>query len=266
MNRLLSRAKGRLPQRSPEELVAIREACQVAARILDDLCERVSHGVSTYDIEAEAKRLFGVYGAQSPCYQYQLPGHTPFPAFVCLSLNDEIVHGYGAMRKVVRNGDNLTVDVAVRYNGWIGDNARTVAVGEQSPGSIALLEVTREALEKGIEQARPGNRVGNISSTIQKFVERHGFGIIREYCGHGVGRTMHEEPQVPNFGRQRDGARLQPGVVMAIEPMVCMGRPVVKVDADTWTARTADGKLAAHFEHTVLVTEGDPEILTFLKK
>jgi methionyl aminopeptidase len=264
VNRLLKRPShaSRAPIHNAEAIGGIRAACKVAAQALNELCDLAKPGVTTYDIEQAARRTFAELGAESPCYNYVVGQHTPFPAYICQSLNDEVVHGYGSMRKVLREGDNLTIDVAVRYKGWIGDNARTVAIGAVQEDVRALLEHTEAALYKGIEQAKAGNRVGHISSVIQKFVEGHGYSVVREYCGHGVGRTMHEEPPVPNYGRPREGAKLYPGMVIAIEPMVCMGTHRVVLDADTWTSRTADNRPAAHFEHTVLITDDEPEILT----
>jgi len=222
----------------------------------------VGPGVVTYDIEAEARRLFREFGAESPSFNYVLPNHTPFPGYICISVSDELVHGSGNMRKTLKSGDNVTLDVAVRYRGWIGDNARTLAVGAVSSDMQQLLARTEEALYEGIAQATPDNRVGAISQTIQKYVEGHGMTVVREFVGHGVGRTMHEPPQVPNFGKAKSGEKLRPGTVIAIEPMVNMGRREVVLDDDGWTAKTRDGLPSAHFEHTVLVTEGAPEILT----
>lgn len=262
----MGRNRGKIPLRSTVEVGYIREACQVAASILRDLAPLVAPGVATYDIEQEARRLFKQYGAESPCYNYVIPHHPPFSGYICLSVSDEVVHGSGSMRKVLREGDNLTVDVAVRYQGWIGDNAATFAVGAVSDSMQALLDHTRAALTEGIAMAVSGNRVGNISHRIQKFVERAGYSVVEQFVGHGVGRTMHEEPQVPNYGKPKDGPKLFPGTVIAIEPMVNMGRKEVMTDKDGWTARTRDGSPSAHFEHTVLVTDSAPEILTIPQK
>ncbi len=261
------RRKGGIPINGAAEIAAIREACKVAASILERLCPMAAPGVTTYDIEAEARKLFREFGAESPCINYELPNHPPFPGYICISVSDEVVHGAGHMRKILREGDNVTIDVAVRYNGWIGDNARTVPVGAVDERMQFLLDKSIEALDIGIEEALPFNRVGNISSSIQRFVERNGLSIVREFVGHGVGQTMHEEPQVPNYGRPKDGPKLHPGLVLAIEPMVNMGSPAVYTDTtDGWTARTRDGLPSAHYEHTVLVTDGKPEILTKLEK
>ncbi|MGF1451589.1 MAG: type I methionyl aminopeptidase [Opitutales bacterium] len=263
---IMGRKRGKIPLRTAAEIQSIREACQVAASILRDLGEKVAPGVATYDLEQEARRLFGEYGAESPCFNYVLPNHPPFSGYICLSVSDEIVHGSGSMRKILREGDNVTVDVAVRYRGWIGDNAATFAVGQVNEQMRGLLDHTQKALYEGIAMALSGNRVGHVSHRIQKFVEAAGYSVVEQFVGHGVGRTMHEEPQVPNYGKPKDGPKLFPGVVIAIEPMVNMGRKEVVTDQDGWTARTRDGLPSAHFEHTVLVTEGEPEILTIPQK
>jgi len=251
--------------RPDEEVQAVREACVIAATILDKLCEMVAPGVTTYDIDQAGRKLFASMGAESACYNYQV-GPRIYPAYTCLSVNDEVVHGIGKLETVLQEGDNITVDVCARYRGFIGDNARTLIVGEGSPAMQRLVAKTKEAMDLGIAQAVPGNRVGNISHTIQKFVEGNGYSVVREFVGHGVGRTMHEDPQIPNYGRRKDGAKLYPGMTLAIEPMVLEGRAAINTDEDGWTARTRDRKPAAHFEHTVLVTAGEPEILTIPQK
>ncbi|MEO0794748.1 MAG: type I methionyl aminopeptidase [Verrucomicrobiota bacterium] len=251
--------------RPDEEVQAVREACVVAATVLDKLCQMVEVGVTTYDIDQAGKRLLASMDADSACFNYQV-GNRIYPAYTCLSVNDEVVHGIGKLETVLNDGDNVTVDVCVQYNGFIGDNARTVIVGQGSESMERLVEKTRKALELGIAQARAGNRVGDISSAIQQYVQQSGYSVVREFVGHGVGRTMHEDPQIPNYGRPKSGAKLFPGMTLAIEPMVLEGGAAISIDDDGWTARTRDGKPAAHFEHTVLVTEDEPEILTIPKK
>jgi methionyl aminopeptidase len=239
----------------------MRTACRIAATVLDDLCQLVAPGVNTYDLDQQGRKLLAQYGARSACYGYQV-GQKVFPAYTCLSVNEEIVHGIGALKQVLREGDIISVDVCVEYEGYIGDNARTVAVGEVSPEIQKLLTVTEESLRKAIAQARPGNRVGAISNTVERYVRPHGFGIIRDFVGHGVGKSMHEPPQIPNFGSRHRGEVLRPGMTLAIEPMIALGRPQVQMLKDGWTASTIDGLPSAHFEHTVLVTPGEPKILT----
>ena len=250
-----------IPIKSESELQVMRTACRIAATVLDRLCQLVAPGVNTYDLDQEGKKLIAQYGGSSACFGYQA-GSKRFPAHTCLSVNDEIVHGIGDLKRVLKEGDILSVDVCVEYNGFIGDNARTVPVGEITPDTRQLLAVTEESLRLGIEQARSGNRVGAISNAVERSIRPHGYGIIRDFVGHGVGRTMHEPPQIPNFGSRNRGERLRPGMTLAIEPMVARGRPQVVMGDDGWTALTVDGLPAAHFEHTVLVTHGEAEILT----
>jgi len=250
-----------IPIKSESELKIMRTACRIAANVLDELCKLVAPGVNTYDLDQAGRKLLASYDAQSACYGYQV-GNKRFPAYTCLSVNDEIVHGIGTLKRVLQEGDVVSVDVCVAYQGFIGDNARTVPVGAISPEKQKLLSVTEASLNAAIDQARPGNRVGAISNTVERFVRPHGFGIIRDFVGHGVGRSMHEPPQIPNFGPRNRGDYLRPGMTLAIEPMISLGRPKVLMGMDGWTALTLDGSDAAHFEHTVLVTNGDPEILT----
>ena len=251
--------------RPDSEVNAIRESCEIAAMVLRELELIVAEGINTYDIDQIGKEKIASYGAKSACFNYR-HGALIFPAHTCISVNEEIVHGIGRLDKVLSSGDIISLDVCVEYNGFIGDNAKTVAVGAIKPEVNDLLNTTKNALEKGIEQVRAGNKVGDISNAIEKAIRPKGFGIVREFVGHGVGKTMHELPQIPNFGSRGMGAVLKPGMALAIEPMVNMGTHRIEVLNDGWTAVTLDGKPSAHFEHTVLVTEGDPEILTKLKK
>ncbi len=246
-------------------LETMREACRRAAAVLDDLSDLVAPGVSTYELDQEAKKIMDRYEVQSACYQYR-HGSLVFPSYTCLSVNDEVIHGIGTLKRILRDADIITLDVCVNYKGWIGDNARTVRVGQVSPEVDRLLQVTEAALYKGIQAARPGNRVGAISHAVQQHVESNGYSVVRDFVGHGVGRSMHELPQIPNFGSKRSGPPLRKGMTLAIEPMVNMGAAAIAMLDDGWTAVTRDGKFAAHFEHTVLVTDDEPEILTLSKK
>jgi len=247
--------------KNSEEIDGMRQACRVAADVLDRLANMVAPGMSTFELDQAAKTLIEEYGARSACYDYRV-GRLRYPAYTCLSVNEEIVHGIGLKDKILKMGDVITLDVCVVYKGWVGDNARTVAVGPVKPDVEKLLSVTREAMFKGIDLARKGNRVGDISNAIQRHVESHGYGIVREFVGHGVGHSMHEEPQVPNYGQRGKGPRLAPGMTICIEPMVTLGSPSLTIGQDGWVAIARDGKPAAHFEHTVLVTSTEPEILT----
>ena len=250
-----------IPIKKEHEVAKMREACRIAANVLDRLCAEVAPGVNTYDLDQEGRKLIESYGAVSACYDYRVGGRR-FPAFTCLSVNDEVVHGIGSLRRVLQPGDVITVDVCVIHDGWVGDNARTVRVGPVEEDIDFLLVSTEAALYKGIAQAKANKHVGDISNTIQRFIEGHNLGIVREFVGHGLGRTMHEEPQVPNFGPKGKGPKLKPGMTIAIEPMVTLGRPETITLEDGWTAVTRDGRAAAHYEHTVLITDEGPEILT----
>ncbi len=243
----------------------MREACRVAATVLDRMKPFVEPGANTYDLDQEAKRLIAELGGVSACHNYRV-GRQTFPSYSCLSVNEEVVHGIGTLKRVLKEGDIIALDVVVSYEGYIGDNAATVAVGEVEPRVAELLKVTETALYEAIKRAKSGNRVGDISNTVQRYVEARDFSLVREFVGHGVGASMHEEPQIPNYGRKGSGPRLKPGMTLAIEPMVNLGGSKVEVLADGWTVVTADRKPSAHFEHTVLVTDGEPEILTLLKK
>jgi methionyl aminopeptidase len=250
-----------IPIKSEHELKIMRTACRIAATVLDEMCKLVAPGVNTYDLDQSGRKLLSEFGARSACFGYQV-GNKRFPAYTCLSVNDEIVHGIGNLKRIMEEGDIVSVDVCVEFEGFIGDNARTVPVGEITAEKRDLLAITRDSLRKAIHEARPGNRVGAISNAVERAIRPHGYGIIRDFVGHGVGRTMHEAPQIPNFGPRNRGERLRPGMTLAIEPMIALGGPQVMMGDDGWTALTADGRPAAHFEHTVLVTPGEPEILT----
>ena len=247
--------------RNEQQMKSIREAAQVAATVLDRMCELVAPGMNTYDLDQSGRRFIDELGAESACYKYQV-GSRIYPAYTCLSVNDEVVHGIGSIDRVLKEGDVISVDVCTRYNGYIGDNCRTVPVGSVEPDVQRLLDVTEESMYEGIKAARRGNRVGKISNAVQRTVEDAGFSVIRDFVGHGVGKSLHEEPQIPNFGRPGNGPKLREGSVLCIEPMVNMGRYAVKMSDDGWTALSADGSVSAHFEHTVIVTGEGPEILS----
>jgi methionyl aminopeptidase len=247
--------------RSHEEIQSIREACQVAATVLKQLVDTVQEGMTTYDLDQLGRKAIEGLGAESACYNYRA-GDNVFPAYTCISVNEEIVHGIGNMRRTIKGGDVVSLDVVVRYRGFVGDNASTVLIPPVVDENQALVDATREALNYAISFARAGNRVGDISNAVERFIKRHNYGIVREFVGHGVGATMHEAPQIPNYGRRGSGAKLKPGMALAIEPMINLGSGAIKMLDDGWTAVTRDSKPSAHFEHTVLITEAEPEILT----
>jgi len=238
----------------------MRPACAVASAVLDEVSAFISPGVTTRDVDQFAADRMKNHGARSAFL-----GYRKFPRQICISVNDEIVHGLGSAR-VLRFGDIVSLDIGVIYNGFVGDTARTVAVGGCGVLAQKLMDVSEKALYEGIAQAVVGNRVVDISRAIQNYVEGNGFSIVREFVGHGVGRTVHEDPQVPNFDDGKSSTKLRPGMTLAIEPMVNAGLPNVKILNDGWTVVTQDGSLSAHFEHTVLITESEPEILTCPEK
>lgn len=249
-----------IPIKSPSEIERMRRACAAAAEILHAVAALVQPGRTTAELNDAAGELISQRGGKSPFF-----GYRGYPGQICVSVNDEVVHGIPGKRKI-QYGDIVSLDVGIILDGYVGDNAKTVAVGVVKPRMAELLAVTEKALYAGIAQAREGKRVGDISHAIQTTAEAHGFSPVREFVGHGVGRKMHEEPQIPNFGKPGVGPKLRPGMTLAIEPMINAGTHEVQVLSDDWTVVTADGAPSAHFEHTVLVTEGEAEILTCQKK
>jgi methionyl aminopeptidase len=242
--------------KSEDELKLMRSSCVVAAEVLEEIGAFIKPGVTTQQVDDFAAEQIKARGAKSAFL-----GYRKYPRHVCISVNEEVVHGIGGDREL-RFGDIVCLDVGVTHKGFIGDNARTFAVGGCGVLAQRLLDVTEQALYLGIAAAKAVNRVGDISRAIQEFVEGNGFSVVREFVGHGVGRSMHEDPQVPNFVDRRMNDKLRAGMTIAIEPMVNAGRPDVKILKDGWTVVTQDGSLSAHFEHTVLITDGEPEILT----
>ena len=249
--------------KSPEEVEAIRSANLIVAEVHKALKEAVQPGVTTADLDWIAEEGARRRGA-TPAFKGYSVGQKVFPASLCSSVNNEVVHGIPSARRVLKEGDIVSLDFGVLYQGYYGDAAVTVAVGRVAEETRRLMQVTEEALYAAIEVARVGNRVGHLSAMVQMIAERAGFSVVREYVGHGVGRQLHEEPQVPNFGTPDSGVPLQEGMVLAIEPMVNAGSPDVYVTDDGWTAVTADGSLSAHFEHSIAITKNGPYILSQL--
>ena len=235
----------------------MREAGRLVGEVLTELASKVAPGISTGDLDAMAEARIRRAGA-TPAFK----GYHGYPAAICASINDEVIHGIPSGRRLLQEGDIIAIDVGVSLDGYFGDSAMTLSVGRVSEGAATLLRVTEESLYKAIERVRPGGRVSDIGHAVQHHVEAHGFSVVREFVGHGIGQKMHEEPQVPNYGAPGRGPRLTEGMVVAIEPMVNAGKAAVKVLTDGWTAVTRDGSLSAHFEHTVAVTAGEPWILT----
>ena len=250
-----------IPIKNKEGIARMREACAIAATVLETLKPLVRPGITTQDLEEAGRDMIARLGARSACFGYQ-HGSRRYPAHTCISVNDEVVHGIPSFKRVLHEGDIVSLDIVVWHNGYVGDNACTVPVGAMAPEIEKLLRVSREALTLGIRQAQVGNRIGDVSHAIQTHVESHGFSVVRDMVGHGVGTQMHEPPEIANFGRRGTGDRIKPGMTLAIEPMVNLGGFKTKILADGWTCVTADGSPSAHFEHTVLTTETGPEILT----
>ena len=246
-----------IPIKNGREILKMREAGRAAGGVLARLCALVRPGISTGEIDQAAADFIAEAGCKSAFL-----GYRGFPGQICISINEGVVHGIGNARRI-QYGDIVKIDVGVVKNGWVGDTATTVAVGVVDPNVQKLLQVTEGSLKIAISHAIAGKRLGDLCASIEDEVVANGYTVVREFVGHGVGRKLHEEPQVPNFGRRGSGPKLKAGMTLAIEPMVNLGKSAVRVLDDRWTVVTSDGKPSAHFEHTVLVTEGEPEILTW---
>ncbi len=242
--------------KSAREIEAMRRSGKITAKVLTALMKAARPGMTTDELDRLAES--GIRDAGGvPTFK----GYNGFPGSICASVNDEVVHGIPGSR-VLAEGDLLSIDIGTTLDGYVSDSAVTIPVGNISQEARRLLEVTQASLTAGIAQMKRGNHVGDIGAAVQEYAERHGYGVVRELVGHGVGRAMHEEPQVPNYGEPGTGIELRPGLVLAIEPMITQGGPKIKILSDGWTVVTADGKLAAHFEHTIAVTEQGPKVLT----
>ena len=253
----------RIPIKTRREIELMREACRHVGEILLELRDLAAPGITTQELDEYAEKAISQRGVVSSFKDYDPHGLPKYPAVLCVSVNDEIVHGIPGPREL-EEGDIVGLDFGVSVGGFHGDSAVTVPVGEVDPETQKLIDVTRDALLCGIEQMVPGHRLSDIGHAIQNRVESEGFSVVRVFAGHGVGEKLHEPPWIPNYGKAGRGPRLMPGMVFAIEPMVDMGRPDVRMLDDEWTAVTADGSLSAHFEHTILITEDEPEALTWV--
>jgi len=243
--------------KSPADIAKMRRANRLVAGILSDMKTMIRPGISTMDLEERARELLAKSEGR-PAFL----GYRGYPCCLCASLNDEVVHGIPSRKRVLREGDIISLDFGVVVDGWFGDAAFSVGVGRLAPEAEKLLRVTAEALDRAVAVMRAGRRLSDIARAVQGHVEGHGFSVVTQFVGHGIGRAMHEEPQVPNFGKPRPDYRLREGLVLALEPMVNAGGSEVVLDDDGWTARTADGSLSAHFEHSVAVTADGPEVLS----
>ncbi len=250
--------------KTPEEIEIMREGCKNLAIVLHKLKEKVAPGVSTKDLDVYAEKIIHEIGDTPAFLNYRPEGaSTPFPATLCVSVNDEVVHGIPNKNRILKEGDIVSLDLGIKHRGLFTDMALTVPVGKIGEKNLKLLQVTEQSLQAGIAAAQAGNTVGDIGDAVEKFVHSQGnYGIVEVLAGHGVGKAIHEDPYIPNFGKKGTGAKLVPGMIVAIEPMINNGTKKVTIDDDDWTFRTADKQNSAHFEHTILITEGEPEILT----
>lgn len=249
-----------IPIKRGPEIQKMRKAGETAANILNRLADLIAPGVTTGEIDHAASQYMAEAGVKSAFH-----GYKKFPGYICISLNEEVVHGIGGPRKI-QYGDVVKLDVGVVQDGWIGDTAASIPVGIIDPETEQLLTVSEQSLNIAVSLARAGTHLGDVCASVEEHVSKYGYTVVREFVGHGVGRSLHEEPQIPNFGRRGTGPTLRAGMTLAIEPMVNMGTARVKLLSDKWTVVTQDGRPSAHFEHTVLVTDGDPEVLTWPRK
>ena len=254
--------------KSKREIELMREAGRVTALTHKAIEDAIKPGMTTADIDRIAEETMKKYGAVSAEKGYDpgIRGVPPYPAATCISINDEVIHGVPSSKRVIKDGDIVSVDLVALKNGYNGDAARTFIVGNVSEEAKRLVEITRQAFFEGIKYAKKGNRIGDVSHAIGEFVRQNGYSVVREFQGHGIGREMHEDPGIPNYGKAGRGIRLEPGMTLAIEPMVIQGKPNILELDDGWTIITEDGSMAAHYENTILITEKEPEILTILKK
>jgi len=253
-----------IPIKSEKEAGKMRQSCRVASDILERVIELIRPGITTKEVDEAAAEMMAEAGVKSAFLGYRL-GHRVYPGNICISLNDEVIHGIASQRRI-QYGDIVKLDIGVIRDGWVGDTATTVPVGVIDDRVERLLRVTEKALERAISVAYEGKRLGDIGAEIEEEATRNNLNVVREFVGHGVGRKLHEEPQVPNYGKPGSGPRLKAGMTLAIEPMINLGTAAVRLLDDGWTACTADGMPSAHFEHTVLITKAEPEILTWRGK
>ena len=252
--------------KSEREIKLMREACRVTGLVYKELENYIKPGLSTMDLDKFAEKVIRENGGipAQKGYPSGMKGVPPFPATLCVSVNDEVIHGIPSTKKILQDGDVVSIDLVVYKDGFNGDAARTFIVGEGSKEAKRLVDITKQSFFEGIKYAVKGNRIGDISHAIGEFVEKNGYSVVREFQGHGIGREMHEDPGIPNYGKAGRGMRLEPGMTLAVEPMVIAGNRNIYQDYDGWTILTEDGSLAAHYENTILITEKEPEILTLI--
>lgn len=252
--------------KSGKEIKLMREACRVTGLVYKEIEKVIRPGMTTMELDKFAEKVIKENGGISAQKGYPsgMKGVPPFPANLCISINDEVIHGIPSHKKIIRDGDVVSIDLVVYKDGFNGDAARTFIVGNASEEAKRLVEITQKAFFEGIKYAVKGNRIGDISHAIGEFVEKNGYNVVREFQGHGIGREMHEDPGIPNYGKAGRGVRLEPGMTLAIEPMVIAGARDIYQDYDGWTILTQDGSLSAHYENTILITEKEPEVLTLV--
>ena len=252
--------------KSKKEIELMREVCKLTSLVYKEIEKVIHPGMSTMELDKFAEKVIREHGGipAQKGYPSGMRGVPDFPATLCISINDEVIHGIPSHKKIIQNGDLVSIDLVVYKNGFNGDAARTFIVGEATDEAKRLVEITKQAFFEGIKYAVKGNRIGDISHAIGEFVEKNGYSVVREFQGHGIGREMHEDPGIPNFGKPGRGLRLEPGMTLAIEPMVIQGKKDIYQDEDGWTILTEDGSLSAHYENTILITEKAPEILTLV--
>ena len=252
--------------KSKKEIELMKDVCKVVAKLYNELEEKIKPGMSTWEIDKMAEKIMRDLGAIPAQIGYDpgIKGVPKYPAATCISVNDEIIHGIPSKKTIIKEGDIVSIDTVALKNGFNGDAARTFIVGNAQKEAKRLVEVTKQAFFEGIKYAKPGNRIGDICHAIGEYVHSNGYSVVREFQGHGIGREMHEDPGIPNYGKAGRGLRLEPGMTLAIEPMVIQGKPNILELDDGWTIITEDGSLAAHYENTILITEKEPEILTIL--
>ena len=252
--------------KSKKEIELMREACKVVALTYQELEKNIKPGISTWELDQIAEKTMRKLGAipAEKGYDPGIKGVPKFPASMCVSINDEVIHGIPAKNRILKQGDIVSIDTVALKNGFNGDAARTFIVGDTSKENRRLIEVTKQAFFEGIKYAKAGNRIGDVSHAIGEYVNSQGFSVVKEFQGHGIGKQMHEDPGIPNYGKAGRGIRLEPGMTLAIEPMVIQGKSNILELEDGWTIITEDGSMAAHYENTILITEKEPEILTIL--
>ena len=252
--------------KSKKEIALMKEACKVVAMVYQELEQKIKPGMSTWELDQIAEHKMRDLGAipAEKGYDIGIRGVPPFPASICVSINDEVIHGIPSKNRILKEGDMVSIDTVALKDGYHGDAARTFMVGKVSKEVERLVKVTKQAFFEGIQYAKAGNRLGDICHAIGEYVHSQGYSVVKEFQGHGIGREMHEEPGIPNYGKAGRGIRLEPGMTLAIEPMVIAGKPNILELEDGWTIVTEDGSLAAHYENTILITDKEPEILTKL--